>query len=737
MRIEFIRLDEGLTEIYSIAGKSSKTPRTSTVSDRTATTSTVRRDRSDAAAPAVKSESASPSPPRSPTPPGFSASPAQVNGKRKYPAADLDDSDSDLPDPLTVLSRDREPQKKRRKVSSAEPVLNGKATKARVLNGKGKAREEEAEPDDEHKSEEDELLPRGSKAKVQPGRKKQNSKLSTSKSIMPKHRREAQDEEDERPSRRSNGASSSTSKVTANGRKKPGSTTMNGRPSKASTARSPSVISISDGEEDLPKRLVAARKSGGSTKEQPQSKTEASHRTKTDEERVSETEDDAPRPPSSTPSDLSPSVQQRLEEFDKSLYRIDHPEEEQTERTSESEPSHSAFVYAEEDVESVAGDIMYPQEDGQPSPSRTKIKRVPQPPPTTPPPNPTSRSLVATPSRSSLVSKMKPRTPRPALDMDVDKTSKAKVLRPIPQISPSIFHHHLPNSSTAINSFIEEEEDTEIEEPMSSIEQFDSPDKKKASAQRRAVVAMSSKSKGKQKETSDYVMRRGQEIAEKARKDKEKAKKSAGYGPPRKQTLAEVQTRHRSSSSSKAFEAESSPPTSPPPPEEDDAPPSKPTHTQEDEDEDVDLGGDFYVDDITMSQDDTYMEDDGEIPPGVRLFLPEEEEESTQDLLQQEVEQVSQLLERLRSPTPRREAASSEPAELPDSGSRSPSPQQHGEETPAPAQEAPPQEEGDEEEAADVRFSDICLCSCFLRTFAYFRSRWNPNLVQCPRREEK
>jgi hypothetical protein len=383
-----------------------------------------------------------------------------------------------------------------------------------------------------------------------------------------------------------------------------------------------------------------------------------------------------PKPNSTRPNrDLTPWTSQRLEEFDESMRRLDE------EKTAGSKRP-AAAPYGESDVDSAAVDIMYPPPEEAAGTSKQKgksgvLQREPtlpnevpdilvQPAPS-PPPLP-FRPIPGTPSRSSLKSKMRPRTPRsgagsmvsfadipevPALDMDlpalepaptksvngmVNGASKSRAqpkLGPLPQISPSKFYPHLPKAS--LGEITIEDAEPEIEEPMSSIEQFESPEKP---ARLRVVPALpnGAKGKGKQREQSpveddelwagDIVLSVEQMRKRAAEKQAEKQRQEQSV--PKRKTLEEVVQQHlvAKAESDRASTASRSPSKSPSPP---------PPPPQEVPGDDYD---DFYVDEPTEVQD-TQIEQEEETPPAPPVYLPQEEEESTQDLLHElEVQQA-------------------------------------------------------------------------------------------------
>lgn len=389
-----------------------------------------------------------------------------------------------------------------------------------------------------------------------------------------------------------------------------------------------------------------------------------------------------PKPNSTRPSrDLTPWTLQRLEEFDESMRRLDE------EKTAGSKRP-AAAPYGESDVDSAAVDIMYPPPEEAAGTSKQKgksgaLQREPtlpnevpdilvQPAPS-PPPLP-FRPIPGTPSRSSLKAKMRPRTPRsgagsmvsfadipvsaldmylPALEPAPTKSVNGKVasksqaqpkLGPLPQISPSKFYPHLPKP-TLVDTTIEDAE-PEIEEPMSSIEQFESPEKP---ARLRVVPALpnGAKGKGKQREQSPVeddafwagdIVLSVEQMRERAT-EKQAEKRRQEQSVPKRKTLEEVVQQHlaakaQSDRASTASRSLSKSPTPPPPP------------PQEVPGDDYD---DFYVDEPTEVQD-TQIEQE-ETPPAPPVYLPQEEEESTQDLLH-ELEVQQAVSQPVASPSP-------------------------------------------------------------------------------------
>ncbi|KDR79423.1 hypothetical protein GALMADRAFT_243496 [Galerina marginata CBS 339.88] len=192
--------------------------------------------------------------------------------------------------------------------------------------------------------------------------------------------------------------------------------------------------------------------------------------------------------------------------------------------------------------------------------------------PTAPAVLPSYPSRPQTPgAKNSLRSRMKPRTPL-SRTSSVIESGRDKVLHPIPMLSPSTFHPHLsaiaePESSLPESievdsdrqrrnsrSHIENDNDDEEDAPMSSIEQFDSPEKGKARIKK--ILLSKDKQKPTQLEPAMTiaeldVVKRGQEIAEAAKKRREMNEGRLGSSPPRtRRTIADIRatrtTRSRS-----------------------------------------------------------------------------------------------------------------------------------------------------------------------------------------------
>lgn len=261
--------------------------------------------------------------------------------------------------------------------------------------------------------------------------------------------------------------------------------------------------------------------------------------------------------------------------------------------------------------------------------------------------------------------------------------SKTKPLRPIPVLSPSTFHPHLPPSSLPEDiseepsqsqrrrrSKIGGDSENEDDAPMSSIEQFDSPEKKhvrptqvimapKKGAIGRANAIGSSTNNNTRQSASEIwesdVVKRGVQMAEAAKKKRaQSSRASSTEAPPPRMTMDEViaRTRSRSASSFSVQDAEhiATKPT-----------PIAEADEDEDEDEDQDMGDvsttvvppasgrhaaldelsmvvqemeNAYVD-LDGGADETQdVDDSGPAPPPVDpILLREEEEETSQDVM--------------------------------------------------------------------------------------------------------
>lgn len=261
----------------------------------------------------------------------------------------------------------------------------------------------------------------------------------------------------------------------------------------------------------------------------------------------------------------------------------------------------------------------------------------------------------------------KPQSKSRSPPTDEDRPSKSKKLRPIPVISPSTFYPHLPGPSSSLPEDISEDpsqerrpasksgkkastnKEDEDDAPMSSIEQFDSPEKKQTGP----AVIMAPKEtmvpKGKQRESaSDIwnsdVVQRGQELAEAA---KQRNRGSRGTTPKAqaKKSLQDIiaETRARSNS---ALGATAARPPAPAPPlpipevdeEEDmggtstDVVPSASEPQAMDRDDRTFLEMEKAYVDLSGGTEDTSMQQD-DSQPRDPILLRREEEESTQDIM--------------------------------------------------------------------------------------------------------
>ncbi|KAF6760614.1 hypothetical protein DFP72DRAFT_76553 [Ephemerocybe angulata] len=541
---------DGMKRLSKSGAKKKSTP--STASNRTATTATVRRGRSSMAATAKQGRTASPSTRshESPPPaPSISASPRKAKGKRKLSIASSFGSD-DFPVTLTSLLNS-EPRKKKRKVSE-EPQASTSAVKLKPKTLAVYQPEEEEETTQEAEA----TRPINTKQTSSSSRSRLNTKGSTTEPRKDKGKGRAKDLPDEKQRK------------------------------KKKKKEKEMVVVVSDDEDgsdwypapDVPSRVPSAKSPAKAAKQKlPVSgspgKPKSGHKRKAAvEEDVSDSDPGTaielrePKAghPVSLEALLSPGSQKRLADWDVSMMRLDE------ELGSGSEQPHATVPYGESDVDTVAAGVMYP--------SVEDIPHHASPPPSA------SRPTPLTP-RSSLISRMKPRTPKSSSTKvaDDDATSpeknkagssgasKPKIFGPIPQISPSKFHPHLPSSSNIMNSTIEDAE-PEVEEPMSSIEQFDSPQKP---TKLRFIPPPPNRKKGKERATNiavpfwsspglepaeDRPALRGEDIYEKF-----KAKAQTGPAPT-KRTLEEVFQRHRASSNAASTRsAPRSPSLSPPP----------------------------------------------------------------------------------------------------------------------------------------------------------------------------
>ncbi|KAF9481744.1 hypothetical protein BDN70DRAFT_875875 [Pholiota conissans] len=294
---------------------------------------------------------------------------------------------------------------------------------------------------------------------------------------------------------------------------------------------------------------------------------------------------------------------------------------------------------------------------------------------------PPTRPTIAVAAKS-LKSKSNSRSKTPPLEPEQPNASpKPKELRPIPVLSPSVFRPHLPPSS--LPEDISEESSQrrpsskvsgdEDDPPMSSIEQFESPEKKSS----RPTMIMPPKRGGRtragsgnssngnirpaRESASDIwesdVVKRGLLIASAAKRKQNKETMQP------KATLDEIiaKTRSRSGSNKSAQDVErtASKPTPIPEDDEDEdvdmadastavVPPASGPHAslevalQELENAYVDLNGG-----MEETQEDVTLETI-ELPPAAPvepLFLRDEEEESTQDILM-DLQRAQQAMQR-------------------------------------------------------------------------------------------
>jgi hypothetical protein len=261
----------------------------------------------------------------------------------------------------------------------------------------------------------------------------------------------------------------------------------------------------------------------------------------------------------------------------------------------------------------------------------------------------TPKSTTTTTTRpGSLKSRMKPRTRTPSSPSNTSK--KDRPLRPIPMLSPSTFHPLLPIpelDSSLPDSIIEPAERSgdaeDLDAPMSSIEEFDSPEKERRKVPTRTALVL--KGKGRERSQSatstvggresaseiwdSQVVQRGQAIAE-------AAKKNNGFDVPSKpkRSVEEIQaaaaaatSRSRQASVADADEDEDMEDLSTVP-----VPPASGPPAVIDEDS------------LTLQEMEAAYVDlsggSGE-PPVDPVQLRQEEEESTQDLML-ELDQVQQ-----------------------------------------------------------------------------------------------
>ncbi|KAJ3549108.1 hypothetical protein NMY22_g997 [Coprinellus aureogranulatus] len=683
----------------TVSKAGSRKSNASAATKRATSTSTVtaRRGRSSMA-PTVKQER-SPSPSLTPhEPPSISASPPKTTGKRKFIASGSphSESESDLPDVMTLLRGDKEPQKKRRKVSEevevAKPRASTSTLKSRLPNKAGQKAHAALNQVDEESSGEEAVTVKRTRSSTTTTKRETRATRSSTKPLNDV---------------KTVSGSNAKGKGRANAPEKGKGTVRKSEVlvssdedddegSRTEVVRqltSPSG-NLSESEDDLIPKAKADRSNGRpikSTTKTPKSRQSVNGRStkrnnSQDDRPETDVEDetgilDTPatfKPASPTPTPcLTPWALQRLKEFDESMARLD----DEATSTSEHPP---AVPYGESDVDSAAVDIMYPPTDGEVEHSKRRKKAkagsferestlpvdVPEIvlQPTTSPSQQPTRPIPNTPSRSSLKAKMKPRTPRsgagslvsfadipeaPAMDLEnfpapaapvQERQTNGKVngaaapkpfpkLRPLPQISPSKFYPHLP-SSALNDSIIEEEAEPEVDEPMSSIEQFESPDKPARTA---VVPAPPNNAKDKQRASpvedeafwASSIVLDVERMRERAAQKGLERQNGGESAAAKRRTLEEVIEHHRASSRATPDRSSSPPVERSPsrsPPQQNSSPPPR-QETLEDDD-------DFYVDEQPPADEGTLMEQEEEdLEPVVPQFVREEEEENTQDIL--------------------------------------------------------------------------------------------------------
>ncbi|KAF9044295.1 hypothetical protein BJ165DRAFT_1528852 [Panaeolus papilionaceus] len=245
---------------------------------------------------------------------------------------------------------------------------------------------------------------------------------------------------------------------------------------------------------------------------------------------------------------LSPRSLHRLSIFDREVAAA---EEELRRRAQIHKPDsaqHKPANKANNDSQDVVPETEFSSPSMEPPDVNSPSSANTPPPPATPPYKKTSTRKI----------KMQCRTPL-AKQPSVDKVPMAgpsrKTLRPIPTLDPQVFHPYLQNS---IPETIDEDSSQphkgkrlttdDDDPPLSSIEQFDTPEKSKAAkAKQRPVVVESetipAKDKGKKRALShsrepsaseiwgSEVVQRGQQIAAAPkRKEKEREPLDAGSG---------------------------------------------------------------------------------------------------------------------------------------------------------------------------------------------------------------
>ncbi|TFK33475.1 hypothetical protein BDQ12DRAFT_738787 [Crucibulum laeve] len=243
-----------------------------------------------------------------------------------------------------------------------------------------------------------------------------------------------------------------------------------------------------------------------------------------------------------------------------------------------------------------------------------------------------------TPPRTSIISKMKPRTPASAggsrrsivHDEHAPRShaaappARSKPLGPIPVLSPSRFHPHLPSSSVPPSSTINTTEDIPASS-LDSIEDFDSPEKRSTSHAKGKGRPVDRHSRSSSMDDAAdliqaEVLRKGIELAEAA---KERRRRERGVEPKQKLSLVDLAPSSRKKHKEKLLilrrqEEVVEPEIQNP----DDSIES--VVMQEMEDAFVDLSGG-----VTQS-DDVYMDEGTGV---ARLLVRHEEEENTQDIM--------------------------------------------------------------------------------------------------------
>ncbi len=294
----------------------------------------------------------------------------------------------------------------------------------------------------------------------------------------------------------------------------------------------------------------------------------------------------------------------------------------------------------------------------------------------------------SSPSKLTLKSRMKPRTPGTSSravqhnhsglqsNSNADHPSN-KLLRPLPQLSPSTFHAHLQPPYSSLPDSIIEPSSSNDRQVQEAIEEFESPEKEHHGNKKVVVLGRragqwdtsaeenggvreldTSRPKGKESaEDSDFFWR-GKKIAEEAeaKKRRDSTVSIANYGQEeitkKKQSLRDVAARAEARSRSLSYVSRSSAGDQQPDDEIAVAdasttvvPPASGPHTISQEQssqaqpEDALLRGmeEAYVDlsSFLMEEDETHDGNDGASVAPQSRFLRLEEEESTQDLLEE------------------------------------------------------------------------------------------------------